>query len=115
MLAGSGAYAIAGAAAWRAGMDEKLHTAGHFYAVMALAMFVGMLLDLAHVNAIRLLIWSAVINGLLAPPLIAIILVVCNNARVMGTHRNGAWLNVLGGAALVLMTGAAVALVASWL
>jgi Mn2+/Fe2+ NRAMP family transporter len=65
------------------------------------------------VNAIRLLIWSAVINGLLAPPLIVIILVVCNNERVMGPHRNGRGLNVLGGLSALLMGGAAIALVCS--
>jgi NRAMP (natural resistance-associated macrophage protein)-like metal ion transporter len=115
VLAGSGAYAIAEAAAWRAGMDEKVHTARQFYTVIAVAMVIGMALNFAHVNAIRLLIWSAVINGLLAPPLIVIILVVCNNERVMGRYRNGARLNLLGGAAAVAMVGAAVALIASWL
>jgi len=114
VLAGSAAYAIAESAAWRAGMDEKIHTARQFYAVIGLAMLVGMGLNFAHVDAIRMLIWSAVINGLLAPPLIAIILVVCNNARVMGPHRNSRLMNALGGLATLLMTGAAVALVASW-
>jgi Mn2+/Fe2+ NRAMP family transporter len=82
--------------------------------VMALAMIVGMILNFARVNAIKLLIAAAVINGLLAPPLIAIILIVCNNASIMGAHRNGRLLNVLGGLAAVLMTGAAVALVWTW-
>jgi NRAMP (natural resistance-associated macrophage protein)-like metal ion transporter len=111
VLAGSGAYAVAEAAAWRAGMDEKVHTASQFYAVIAIAMLAGMVLNFAHVNAIRLLIWSAVINGLLAPPLIAIILLVCNNERVMGSHRNGWGMNLLGGLGCVVMTFAAVALV----
>ena len=115
VLAGSAAYAVAEAAAWRAGMDERFHTAGHFYGVMAFAMVVGMILNFAKVNAIKLLIGAAVINGLLAPPLIAIILIVCNNASIMGAHRNGRILNVLGGLASVLMTGAAAALVWSWL
>lgn len=115
VLAGSAAYAVAEAAAWRAGMDERVHTAHQFYAVIALAMIVGMILSFARVNAIRLLIASAVINGLLAPPLIAIILLVCNNPEIMGAHRNGRILNVLGGLAAVLMTGAAAALVWSWL
>jgi len=114
VLAGSAAYAIAEAAAWRAGMDEKVHTARQFYTVIALAMIVGMVLNFAHVNAIKLLIWSAVINGLLAPPLIAIILVVCNNDAVMGRYRNGRALNVLGVLAALMMTAAAVALIWSW-
>jgi len=114
VLAGAAAYAIAEAAAWRAGMDEKVHTARQFYGVIAVAMIVGMLLNFSHVNAIRLLIWSAVINGLLAPPLIVIILVVCNNSVVMGEHRNGRWLNALGILAALAMTVAAAALIYSW-
>jgi NRAMP (natural resistance-associated macrophage protein)-like metal ion transporter len=113
VLAGSAAYAVAEAAAWRAGLDEKIHTARQFYGVIAVAMFTGMALSFAHVNAIRLLIWSAVINGLLAPPLILIILVVCNNDKVMGAHRNGRGLNVLGALSALLMSGAAIALIVS--
>jgi NRAMP (natural resistance-associated macrophage protein)-like metal ion transporter len=115
VLAGSAAYAVAEAAAWRAGMDEKVHNARQFYSVIAVAMVVGMFLNFAHVNAIKLLIWSAVINGLMAPPLIAIVLIVCNNERIMGTHRNGRGLNILGGFAVALMTVAAVSLVVSWI
>ncbi|HZI42696.1 MAG TPA: Nramp family divalent metal transporter [Gemmatimonadaceae bacterium] len=114
VLAGSAAYAIAEAAAWRAGMDEKIHNARQFYAVMAVAMIGGMLLNFFHVNAIKLLIGSAVINGLLAPPLIAIVLVVCNNSKVMGAHKNKRTLNALGGLGVAMMTFAAIALVVSW-
>src|SRR5437868_7583594 len=114
VLAGSAAYAIAEAAAWRAGMDERVHNARQFYGVIAVAMIVGTMLNFAHVNAIKLLIGSAVINGLLAPPLIAIVLVVCNNDKIMGTHRNRRTLNILGGLGVGTMTIAAVALVVSW-
>jgi NRAMP (natural resistance-associated macrophage protein)-like metal ion transporter len=115
VLAGSAAYAVAEAAAWRSGMDEKVHTAKQFYSVIAVAMIAGMILNFAHVNAIKLLIWSAVINGLLAPPLIVIILVVCNNQKVMGPHRNGRAINILGGLAAALMSGAGIALIWAWL
>jgi NRAMP (natural resistance-associated macrophage protein)-like metal ion transporter len=115
VLAGSAAYAVAEAAAWRAGMDERVHTARQFYGVMALAMIVGMILNFARVNAIKLLIAAGVINGLLAPPLIAIILVVCNNSKIMGPHRNGRAMNILGGLAAALMAAAGAALVWSYL
>ena len=114
VLAGSAAYAVAEAAAWRAGMDEKVHKARQFYGIIAVAMVVGMFLNFLHVDAIKLLIGSAVINGLMAPPLIAIVLIVCNNQRVMGPHRNTRALNVLGGFAVLIMTLAAGALVVSW-
>jgi NRAMP (natural resistance-associated macrophage protein)-like metal ion transporter len=114
VLAGSAAYAVAEAASWKRGMDETVHTATQFYGVIAVAMFVGTALSIAGANAIKLLIWSAVINGLLAPPLISIILVVCNNRSVMGSHCNGRGLNLLGAIAGASMTAAAAALVWSW-
>ena len=114
VLAGSGAYAVAEAASWNRGMDEKIHTARNFYAVIIVAMVLGMALNFARLNAMRFLFWSAVINGLMAPPLIIIILVVSNDARIMGAFRNGWKMNVIGGLAALLMTAAAVALVVSW-
>ncbi|MEP6690523.1 MAG: Nramp family divalent metal transporter [Gemmatimonadaceae bacterium] len=115
VLAGSAAYAIAEAAAWRRGMDEKPRAAPHFYQVMAAAMLIGTGLALTHFNAIKMLFWAAVVNGLLAPPLIIIILFVCNNEKVMGAHKNGKFLNIFGGLAAILMTGAAAALLFSLL
>jgi NRAMP (natural resistance-associated macrophage protein)-like metal ion transporter len=105
VLAGSAAYAITEAARWRRGMDEKVWTAPQFYAVIAASTVIGVALNYARLDAMRLLFWSAVINGLLAPPLIVIILVVSNNSRIMGSARNGIVLNVLGGAAALVMTG----------
>ncbi len=114
VLAGSGAYAVAEAVAWRAGMDETPNTAPQFYALIALSMVIGTGLTFARVDAIRLLFWSAVVNGLFAPPLIVLVLVVCNNRRVMRTHANGWGLNVLGGLAAVAMGAAAIALLVSF-
>jgi NRAMP (natural resistance-associated macrophage protein)-like metal ion transporter len=113
VLAGSAAYAVAEAASWKRGMDETIHTASHFYGVIGFSMLIGMVLAFGKANAIKLLFWSAVANGLLAPPLIVIILIVCNNQKVMHTHKNGPILNLLGGAAALLMTGAAVGLLVS--
>lgn len=114
VLAGAAAYAVSEAAGWERGMDEKPHAAKEFYGVMAVAMLVGTLLALLHINAIKLLLWSAVANGVLAPPLVVIILLVCNNHTVMGRYRNGRTANVLGWITAVLMTGAAVAMIISF-
>jgi len=113
VLAGSAAYAIAEAAAWKRGMDETVHTASHFYGVMGAAMVAGTVLAFMRVNAIKMLFWSAVVNGLLAPPLIIIILVVCNNRKVMHVHTNGRVLNTLGVIAALLMTCAVIGVVVS--
>lgn len=113
VLAGSAAYAVAEAAGWGRGMDEKPRAAREFYAVMIVSMVIGMALALTGFNSIKLLVWSAVVNGLLAPPLIIIILLVSNNRAIMGEHRNGVVLNSLGITAAALMSVAAVALVVS--
>jgi Mn2+/Fe2+ NRAMP family transporter len=55
-----------------------------------------------------------VINGILAPPLIIIVLVICNNPKVMGSFCNGRKLNLFGGIAALIMSGSAIALIASW-
>ncbi len=111
VLAGSAAYAVSEAFAWRSGMNERPRMAPKFYAVIAVAMIAGLALDLSDVSAIKMLFWSAVLNGLLAPPLIVIIVVVCNNPRVMGREVNGRWLNVLGLGAALVMTLAGIAMI----
>ena len=114
VLAGSAAYAIAEAGAFKGGMDAKPDAARVFYGVMAIAMVMGTFLALTGLNAIKMLVWSAVMNGVLAPPLIVIILMVCNNEKIMGRYKNGKLLNFLGWAAAILMAVAAVAMVVSF-
>lgn len=114
VLAGSAAYAVAEAGAWRSGMNERPRLAKKFYAVIAIAMTAGVAMDYAGLNAIRMLFWSAVLNGVLAPPLIVIILLVSNNPRVMGQHVNGRVMNALGVFATVVMSAAALASLLVW-
>jgi NRAMP (natural resistance-associated macrophage protein)-like metal ion transporter len=114
VLAGSAAYAVAEAGAFKGGMDEKPDSARVFYGVMAIAMVMGTILALTRINAMKMLLWSAVMNGVLAPPLIVIILMVCNNEKIMGKYKNGIWLNALGWAGAALMGFAAVAMITSF-
>jgi len=114
VLAGSAAYAIAEAGAFKGGMDEKPDAAVVFYGVMATAMVVGTILALTSANSMKMLLWSAVVNGVLAPPLIVIILFVCNNEKIMGKYKNGRLLNVLGWSAAGLMGFAAIAMIVSF-
>ena len=115
VLAGSVAYAVAEAGGWRMGMDAKVNHAKRFYTVLGVAMLAGMAMDFAKLDAIKMLFWSAVLNGVLAPPLIVIILLVCNNPRVMMEHVNGRWLNILGGACALVMGAAAIAMIWSFI
>src|SRR5690348_6450022 len=73
VLAGSSAYAISEAMAWGASLDARPRIAPKFYAVLAAAMALGLALDFAGFNAVKMLFWSAVANGVLAPPLIVLL------------------------------------------
>ena len=110
VLAGSASYAVAELFAWRAGLDLKPWQAKRFYLVLGGSIVAGMLLNVLDVNAVRMLFLSAVLNGLLAPPLLVLVMLVGGNRRIMGEHVNPRWLNVLGWTATALMTAAAVAL-----
>jgi Mn2+/Fe2+ NRAMP family transporter len=108
ILAGSCAYAIAEAAAWRGSLEERPHNARRFYAVVFVAMTLGLALDFFDFNAVAMLFWSAVVNGVLAPPLIVLVLLLTSDPAVMGRRSNPTWLRLLGWTTAVVMTLAAV-------
>ena len=111
VLAGSCAYAIAEARAWRDGsLSRKPRRAKKFYSVIGVAMAIGIALDFLGFNAIRLLFMSAVINGVLAPPLILLVLLLTRDAHVMREAVNPPLLNALGWVTFAVMTIAAVGL-----
>jgi len=108
VLAGSASFAIAEVFGWRSGLDLTPRRGRGFYLVFAGAVLAGMGLNLVGTNPIRMLFLSAVPNGLLAPPLLALVMLVGNNRTIMGTHANGFWLSVLGWLATGVMCVAAV-------
>ncbi len=111
VLAGSCAYAIAEGANWRkASLELKPHKAWPFYAVIGVAMAIGLALDFAGLDAVKMLFWSAVLNGMLAPPLVILVVLLTSDKKVMGKRANSARMRVLGWACAVVMSVAAVAL-----
>lgn len=109
VLAGSCAYAIAEARAWRGGsLNRKPGRAKKFYSVIAVAMALGIGLDFFGFNAIRMLFISAVINGVLAPPLILLVILLTRDPRVMREDVNPPLLNFLGWATFAVMSIAAI-------
>jgi NRAMP (natural resistance-associated macrophage protein)-like metal ion transporter len=107
VLAGSCAYAIAEAAAWRGSLDRRPRHARKFYIVLALAMALGIALNYAGLNAIKLLFTTAVINGVLAPPLILIVLLLTGDRTVMGGDVNSRPVAFLGWLTFVVMVASA--------
>ena len=111
VLAGSCAYAIAESAHWRsASLNRKPHQARRFYAVIAISVLVGLAFNYAGFNAIKMLFWSAVLNGVLAPPLVILVVVLTSDSKVMGKRANSPRMRLLGWSCAAVMTAAAVAL-----
>jgi NRAMP (natural resistance-associated macrophage protein)-like metal ion transporter len=113
VLAGSASFAVAEVFGWRSGLDLTPRRGRRFYLVFAGAVAAGMLLDLAGTNPIRMLFVCAVLNGLLAPPLLFLVMLVSRNRAIMGEHANGPWLNGLGWTATAVMSLAALAFFAT--
>jgi NRAMP (natural resistance-associated macrophage protein)-like metal ion transporter len=107
VLAGSCAYAIAEAAAWRGSLNQRPPRAKKFYVVLMTATLLGAALNYAGLNAIKLLFTTAVINGVLAPPLILLVLLLTSDRTVMGDAVNSPLISVLGWLTFVIMVLAA--------
>jgi NRAMP (natural resistance-associated macrophage protein)-like metal ion transporter len=108
VLAGACAYAVVETGAWRGSLANRPRSATRFYTVVAVAMLLGLALDFAGFNAVAMLFWAAVINGVLAPPLIVLVVLLTSNRSVMGERVNPPLLSALGWATAVIMAAAAV-------
>jgi Mn2+/Fe2+ NRAMP family transporter len=111
VLSGSLSYIITETFGWEQGLDKKFHEAKAFYIVIAISLLLGLSLNYIGISPIKGLIYSAILYGITAPVLIAIILHISNNKKIMGEYTNSKMANILGFSALVIMTLAAVALV----
>jgi NRAMP (natural resistance-associated macrophage protein)-like metal ion transporter len=113
VLAGAAAYAVAEARNWRGTLEDKPGLAKKFYAIVASSMILGLGLEYAGFNAVKMLFWSAVLNGVLAPPLIILVVLLTSSRKVMGDRANPPLLKWLGWATAGVMTVAAVAMFAT--
>lgn len=107
VLSGSVSYIFTEAFGWEQGLDKKFHEARGFYLVIALSLLLGLLLNYVGISPVKALIYTAILYGVTAPVLIAIILHISNNPRIMGKFVNSRLTNILGFTALTIMTAAA--------
>ncbi|WP_306551443.1 divalent metal cation transporter [Daejeonella sp.] len=91
-------------------MDKKFHQAKAFYVVAGMSLVLGLLINYVGISPIKALLWSAILYGLTAPVLIAIILHIANNKDVMVEFTNNKFSNFMGFSALILMSIAALIL-----
>jgi NRAMP (natural resistance-associated macrophage protein)-like metal ion transporter len=114
VLTGSCAYAVAETFGWTCSLDAKPRDARQFYVIIALSTLVGMLIDFLGINPMSALFWTAVINGVISPPLLVIIMLVSNNKKVMGKRVNNPVTNIMGWLATAVMFAAAIGMVLTW-
>ncbi|MGH2579791.1 MAG: NRAMP family divalent metal transporter [Actinomycetota bacterium] len=109
VLAGATAFALSEAFGWQEGLGQKFSGARKFYVVIAVAMLVGLVMNFVGVDPIRALYFAAILNGVAAPPLILLMLILSNHEPTCGKWTGRRWSNALVGLALVLMTALPIA------
>ncbi|QEX14740.1 iron transporter [Hypericibacter terrae] len=109
VLAGSAAYAVSEMFHWPEGLDRRPREAKTFYATIAATTLGGVALNFTGLDPIRALYWSAVVNGILAAPLMTIMIMIAMNPRIMGRLTLPPWMAVVGGLATVVMAVASIA------
>jgi NRAMP (natural resistance-associated macrophage protein)-like metal ion transporter len=115
VLTGSAAYAVAETFGWKSGLDEKPRRAMKFYGVIAASTLIGVAIDFLGINPINALFWTAVINGLVAPPLLVVVMLVSSNKRAMGMRTNGRFTKIVGWLAAAIMFAAAIGMIVTWI
>ncbi len=113
VLAGSAAYATGEAFGWHVGLARKLRRAPSFYAVIAIATIVGGALNFTPIDPIKALFWSAVINGVVAVPVMVLMMLLASRPKIMGRFTLSRGLKIVGWAATAVMALAAVGMLAT--
>jgi NRAMP (natural resistance-associated macrophage protein)-like metal ion transporter len=112
VLAGSAAYAMAGAFKWQRGLELPPSRAKGFYSIIALSTVIGMALGFTAIDPIKALFWSAVMNGVIAVPIMAVMMLMASNRQVMGEFvvtRRLRWLGWIGTGLMALAVAAMLA------
>lgn len=111
ILAGSGAYALSELMSWNNGLEEKFSKAKGFYLVITISIFVGLAMNFLGINPIKALYWSAFLNGVIALPLLAIIMKIGGDKKIMGRETNPMWVKICGWSAVAVTTVALLGMV----
>lgn len=114
ILAGSASYAVSESLRWNWGLSKKFNQAHGFYAIIIIATVIGLLVNFIPIQPFQMLYYAAILNGICAPPLILLILLVANNKKIMGEKTNSKTLNILGVIILLVMSIASLLLLFSF-
>jgi len=111
VLAGSLSYMLAESFGWQEGLDKKFNEARPFYIVIIFALVIGLLINILGISPMKALIYTAILYGITSPVLIALVMHIGNNKKIMNNFTNSRLSNILGMITFIVMTMAAVALI----
>ncbi len=114
ILAGSASYAISEAFKWKEGFYKKFSKAHGFYGIITVATIVGLMINFTPIPPFKVLYYAAVLNGVLAPPLMALMMIIGNNKKIMGEHINSRFSNIFGWFITAVMTVVSIVLIYSF-
>jgi NRAMP (natural resistance-associated macrophage protein)-like metal ion transporter len=113
VLAGSASYAVAETFSWREGLYRNLKQANAFYGILIISMLLGLGINFIGLNPIKVLIYSAVANGIVAPVVLCLILLISSNKQIMGEWTNGLPTKIFGWSITAMMSLAGIAAIVS--
>jgi NRAMP (natural resistance-associated macrophage protein)-like metal ion transporter len=114
ILAGSAAYAIGEACRWPIGLSRRPHKAAGFYSTVTAAAILGVAITLSPIDPIKALYWTAVINGVVAVPVMTVMMLMTAQPRIMGKFVISGWLRWLGWASTLAMAACVIGMIISW-
>jgi Mn2+/Fe2+ NRAMP family transporter len=114
VLAGASGYALSDTFGWKQGLSKSLRQANSFHVVIAASTVIGLLINFANIDPIRMLVYSAMINGVVAAPILITVIKIANDKNILHDKVNGKISNIIGMIAVVAMGIAVVIMFLSW-
>lgn len=114
VLAGSSAYALSDTLGWKQGLFKKFKKARAFYLVIAVSTVIGLWINFSNIDPIKALVYTAVINGVIAIPILFTIMKIANDKNILGNRVNGRVTNTIGWITVVIIAAAVVTMFATF-
>ncbi|HEY5585917.1 MAG TPA: Nramp family divalent metal transporter [Ruminiclostridium sp.] len=115
VLAGSAAYALSEVFNWKEGLNKEFKHAHGFYGVIIVATLVGVIINFLPIKPFTMLYYTAIINGVTAPPLMVLLMLTSNNKKIMGKYSNARYSNIMGWTITIIMAIASIGLLVSFI
>ena len=114
VLAGASGYALSDTFGWKQGLSKTLRQANSFHVVIAVSTVIGLLINFVNIDPIRMLVYSAMINGIIASPILIAVMKIANDKRILKDNVNGKLSNVIGWIAAIMVGISVIIMLVTW-